>query len=127
MNIAAVSQTKPICIVVSEKKKNQKAISTPCLFLELHQKKNKQKIHLISWTLLPISVQIEMWNMYIRRRVRTHSNGNNSNDYLSKVSLEVLCVVHDFTHKITLWNINMEMPKDIRQCIHRKTVTFYNK
>ena len=144
MNIPAVSQTKPICIVVSEKlffsqKKNQDAILTLASMLLFraapkNQTKNTFNVVNITDTIL---VQIKMWNVYRRRRVRTHSNGNNSHDSLSKVSLKVLCFVHDFTHKITpwnilfiwKWNINMEMSKDmaqifIRQCIHRKTVTF---
>lgn len=146
MNIPAVSQTKPICIVVSKKlfffKKKKKIRAQywlwhPCCFFELHQKiKQKNTLNVVNIT-DTILVQIKMWNVYRRRRVRTHSNGNNSHDSLSKVSLKVLCFVHDFTHKITpwnilfiwKWNINMEMSKDmaqifIRQCIHRKTVTF---
>lgn len=107
MNIPAVSQTKPICIVVSKKLFffKKKKIRTqywlwhPCCFFELHQKiKQKNTLNVVNIT-DTILVQIKMWNVYRRRRVRTHSNGNNSHDSLSKVSLKVLCFVHDFTHK----------------------------
>jgi len=144
MNIPAVSYTNQTNLhsgfweIVFLQKKSECNIDSGIhvVFFELHHK-IKQKIHLMSWTLLPILVQIKMWNVYIRRRVRTHSNGNNSHDSLSKVSLKVLCFVHDFTHKITpwnilfiwKWNINMEMSKDmaqifIRQCIHRNKSHF---